>query len=66
MPERVYMNRIPGEERIHVEIPAAEIPALLEDLGGLYFHVNPVTAELIRILQETQHRFAAASSKEPT
>lgn len=31
MPERIYMNRIVGEERIHVEIPANEIADLLDD-----------------------------------
>ncbi|MGW5003300.1 hypothetical protein ACWEP8_37230 [Streptomyces hydrogenans] len=33
MTERVYMNRRPGEERIHVEIDAAELPDLLADQG---------------------------------
>lgn len=31
MTERVYMNRRSGEERIHVEIPAEEIPRILAD-----------------------------------
>ncbi len=31
--DRVYMNRRPGEERIHIEISADELPALLTDQG---------------------------------
>ncbi len=66
MPERVYVNRIPGEERIHVEILAAEIPALLEDLEESSIGVNPATVTLIRILRDSARRFAAGSSKELT
>lgn len=31
MPERIYINRRPGEERIHIEIPANEIADILDD-----------------------------------
>ncbi|WP_329203895.1 hypothetical protein [Streptomyces sp. NBC_01435] len=31
--ERIYMNRRPAEQRIHVEIEAAEIRDLLADLA---------------------------------
>ncbi|MDK1473657.1 hypothetical protein QNO07_09515 [Streptomyces sp. 549] len=31
MPERIYTNRRPGEERIHLEIPAHEIADVLDD-----------------------------------
>lgn len=60
MPERVYMNRIPGEERIHVEITAADIPLLLEDLAESSLGLNAPTAALVDVLQEAQRRFAAA------
>lgn len=33
MPERVYLNRRSGEERIHVEIDASEIADILEDFA---------------------------------
>lgn len=33
MPERIYMNRIVGEERIHIEIPAHEIADILDDFA---------------------------------
>lgn len=31
--DRVYMNRRPGEQRIHVEIDASELSDLLTDQG---------------------------------
>ena len=34
MPDRVYMNRIPGEERIHVEITRNEIREMLARPAG--------------------------------
>ncbi len=34
MPDRIYMNRIPGEERIHVEITRAEIREMLARPAG--------------------------------
>lgn len=30
--DRIYMNRIPGSERIHLEIAANEVADLLDDL----------------------------------
>ena len=33
MPERIYLNRRPGDERIHIEIPDNEIADLLDDLA---------------------------------
>jgi len=57
VPERVYMNRIPGEERIHVEILAADIPLLLEDLEETSLGVNAPTAALVQLLREAQARF---------
>lgn len=32
--EVVYRNTIPTEERIHLEIPVAEMPGLIGDLAG--------------------------------
>lgn len=60
MPERRYLNSRPGEECIHVEILAAEIPLLLEDLEESSIGVNVPTAALAAILREAQQRFAAA------
>ncbi|MFD7428433.1 hypothetical protein ACFV6Z_15495 [Streptomyces sp. NPDC059818] len=30
--DRIYMNRVPGSERIHIEIAASEVADLLDDL----------------------------------
>ena len=51
MPERVYMNRVPGEERIHVEFLRGEIPTVLADLAPR-FDVSDETRQLIKILHE--------------
>jgi hypothetical protein len=52
MPERVYMNRITGEERIHVEITAAEIDGLLEDLAEASLGRTSAGEALYRLLEE--------------
>lgn len=31
MPERIYLNKIPGQERVHVELHPAEIADVLDD-----------------------------------
>lgn len=58
MPERVYMNRIPGEERIHVEIRAEEIPGILKDLA-LGVDSSPEALELWRLLKKAQRDLGA-------
>ncbi|MEY9937324.1 hypothetical protein [Streptacidiphilus sp. MAP5-3] len=50
MPERVYMNRRPGEECIHIEITPAEIPALL-------FGNEPETGAFMSLLVEAGAQF---------
>ena len=50
MPERVYLNRRAGEERIHVEIDKDDITAILNDLSG-----NSAPAQALRdVLQQAQ------------
>lgn len=51
MPERVYLNRIPGQQRIHIEITAGELPALLWDLA-VRPGASSTTLALLRLLQE--------------
>ncbi|WP_331729023.1 hypothetical protein OG693_39225 (plasmid) [Streptomyces sp. NBC_01259] len=58
MPERIYINRIPGDERIHVEIPRADVADLLADLlpeeDGFQY---AATRRLIEILRAADHTF---------
>lgn len=63
MPERVYMNRRPGEFRIHVEITDAEIPDLLEDLYESSLGRNPATEKLRLILEQAAKAFTKASQQ---
>jgi hypothetical protein len=60
MPERVYMNRIPGEERIHVEIRADEIDAIMRDLK-LAVDAEPAAVEFYRLLDAARFEFRRAS-----
>lgn len=57
MPERVYINSIPGQQRIHVAILANEIPDLLEDLYESSLGRNPATETLRLILESARERF---------
>lgn len=50
--QRVYMNRIPGRRRIHVEIEEGEITDLLDDIND--FDAWPATLALVEILKEAQ------------
>jgi hypothetical protein len=59
MPERVYMNRVPGEERIHIEFRVGEIAAVLEDLDESSLGRNPETETLRRLLEQAQRQFGA-------
>jgi hypothetical protein len=59
MPERVYMNRIPGEERIHIEFRADEIAAVLEDLDESSLGRSPETEMLRQLLAEAQRQIGA-------
>lgn len=60
MPERVYMNRRPGEFSIHVEITAEEISDLLEDLYESSLGRNPATEKLRLILESAATAFETA------
>lgn len=50
--ERVYMNRIPGEERIHVEFTAEDIEAILRDLPQV--GISEATARLYHLLHASR------------
>ncbi|MFC1420775.1 hypothetical protein [Streptacidiphilus cavernicola] len=63
MPERIYLNRVPGEERIHVEITATETPALLEDLALLQGPVSPAMNVLVCLLDHAEGVFADAIAR---
>lgn len=52
--DRVYTNRRRGEERIHIEIEAAEIHDLLADLApGEHAYPHDATRRLVAILRDT-------------
>lgn len=60
MPSRIYRNRIPGEQRIHVELTAHDILDLLDDdLRAPRFAAG---RQLLRILNEAADVFGVASS----
>lgn len=56
MSERVYMNRRQGEERIHIEIPAEEIPRILADFTPGP-HASVEALSLHRVLVESLRAF---------
>lgn len=60
MPERVYLNRIPGQERLHIEITADELPALLWDLA-VRPGASSTTLTLLRLLQEASDTLGAGT-----
>lgn len=51
MPERIYVNRIPGEERIHIEFPAHEIADILDDFTPAD-DAYDATKQLRRVLEK--------------
>lgn len=53
VPERVYMNRRTGEERIHIEITRAEITEMLDR------PTNPATRRFWELLAEAENQFDA-------
>ncbi|MFD4795970.1 hypothetical protein ACFV07_07875 [Streptomyces anulatus] len=57
--DRIYMNRIPGSERIHIEIASNEVADLLDDLDE-----NPewfdATKKLRAILVKANEAFGEA------
>lgn len=52
--DRVYMNRIPGQRRIHIEIDEAEIPELLTELAA---PASTQGQQLAELLAAAQRRF---------
>ncbi|MFF2411811.1 hypothetical protein [Streptomyces sp. NPDC058092] len=56
--DRIYMNRTPGDERIHIEIPKRDLPDLLADLepeeDGFQYEA---TRRLMEILRAADHTF---------
>lgn len=59
MPERVYMNRIPGEERIHVEISRDEIREMRVRPAG------PEARTFWGLLATADHQFDGATLADP-
>jgi hypothetical protein len=57
--DRIYMNRIPGSERIHVEIAVNEIADLLDDFTPAD-DAFEATKTLHRILTDAYRVFAPA------
>lgn len=54
--DRIYMNTIPGDERIHIEITKSDITDLLEDLQPADHHYA-VTRHLLDILGAAARTF---------
>ena len=55
--DRIYMNRIPGSERIHIEIAANEIADVLDDFTPAA-DAFEATKKLHRILTDAYRAFA--------
>lgn len=58
MPERVYMNKIPAEARVHVELTASDLASILTDLVVPPV-ASPQTRALMHILLDDHAFFAA-------
>jgi hypothetical protein len=64
VPEQVYLNRIRGEQRVHVEITAQEIPVLLADITtGL--PPSATTRAFLRVLAEAHLRLNPKAVTDP-
>jgi hypothetical protein len=63
--DRIYMNRIPGSERIHIEIADNEVADLLDDLPAENPEWFEATKKLRAILVQAHADFGHAT-KEPT
>ncbi|MFJ3923051.1 hypothetical protein [Streptomyces sp. NPDC090022] len=59
MPDRVYMNRIPGEERIHVEISRDEIREMLARPAG------DASRAFWGLLATADHQFNGVTLRDP-
>ncbi|MFJ6143096.1 hypothetical protein ACIQH7_05825 [Streptomyces anulatus] len=58
--DRIYMNRIPGSERIHIEIASNEIADLLDDLPDENPEWFDATKKLRAILAQANEAFGEA------
>jgi hypothetical protein len=58
VPERIYLNRRAGEERIHVELTEAEIADILDDFPKPGSDAFEATKDLHRILRAASKVFA--------
>ncbi|MGW0032990.1 hypothetical protein ACWDXD_24635 [Streptomyces sp. NPDC003314] len=61
--ERIYMNRIPGQERIHVEISENEISDLLDDLKEIS-GAFAATRQFREILQAAEYAISPTIAEE--
>ncbi|MEU2799029.1 hypothetical protein [Streptomyces sp. NPDC007117] len=57
---RIYMNRIPGSERIHIEVASNEVADLLDDLPDENPEWFDATKQLRAILVKANDAFADA------
>lgn len=55
--QRIYLSRVTGQQRIHVEIDQGEVADLLDDLRGTDSDAWPATWALIEILKEAHELF---------
>ncbi|MEV5140346.1 hypothetical protein AB0K71_05945 [Streptomyces syringium] len=60
MPERIYMNRIAGQRRIHIEIEDHEVGDLLDDFTPADDAFD-ATKRLHQILRQAAADFATAA-----
>lgn len=60
MPERIYINRIAGELRIHIELAANEIADILDDFTPAYDAFD-ATKKLHQLLVTANEEFDQAS-----
>ncbi|MFJ6487058.1 hypothetical protein [Streptomyces californicus] len=58
--DRIYMNRIPGSERIHIEIASHEVADLLDDLPDENPEWFDATKKLRAILAQADKDFHKA------
>ncbi|MET8841471.1 hypothetical protein ABZW67_15425 [Streptomyces rubiginosohelvolus] len=59
--DRIYTNRIPGSERIHIEIARHEIADLLDDLPDENPEWFDATKKLRAILAQANNTFTEAT-----
>ena len=60
--DRIYMNRIDGEQRIHIEIASNEVSDLLDDLANDPEHFD-ATRRLLEILRTAEEIFCPTVSE---